>query len=88
MLNGPALTVGTLYWAITPAVVMRPILLPKSSVNHRLLSGPLVMPAGYEVAVGTVYSVAAPAGVMRPILLPPSSVNHSAPSGPIVISKG
>ena len=29
-----------------PAVVMQPILLPTSSVNHRLPSGPAAMPKG------------------------------------------
>ncbi len=31
---------------IVPLVVIRPILLPKTSVNHRFPSGPAVMPSG------------------------------------------
>ena len=36
----------------TPAVVIRPILLPPFSVNQRLPSGPAVMPVGSLLAVG------------------------------------
>src|SRR5262249_57023330 len=37
----------------TPAVVMRPILPTKNSVNHRLPSAPTVMPPGWAAAVVT-----------------------------------
>ena len=70
----------------TPSVVMRPILLPLSSVNHSAPSGPAVMPYGMLSAPGSAYSVISPAVVIRPILLPLDSVNHSAPSGPAVRS--
>ena len=52
----------------TPAVVMRPILLPLSSANHRFPSGPVAMPPGRLVATGRPNSVIAPAGVIRAIL--------------------
>ena len=73
----------------TPAVVMRPILLPLISVNQRLPSGPAVMKRGplLLVVIGKSF-VIAPAVVIRPILLVPFSVNHSAPSGPAVIPQG
>ena len=79
-----------MYSVITPAVVIRPILLPNCSVNHSALSGPLVMCCTSAFAVGTAYSVITPAVVMRPILLPatPTSPNQSAPSGPAVIPSG
>ena len=67
---------------ITPAVVIRPILLAAISVNHSAPSGPAAMPAGSLSVVGIANSVMAPAVVIRPILLPLYSVNHSAPSGP------
>src|SRR5437870_3401128 len=66
-------------------MVIRAILLPISSVNHRFLSGPVTIHAGRLPVVGTVYSVTAPATVMRPTLLLPSSVNHILSSGPRVI---
>jgi hypothetical protein len=74
---------------ITPAVVMRPILLLKNSVNHSAPSGPAAMSKGLLLAVESVDdSLMTPAVVMRPILLPRISANHSAPSGPAVIPKG
>jgi hypothetical protein len=73
---------------MTPAVVMRPILLPVFSANHSAPSGPTVMPKGWLLAVGIGNSVITSAVVMRPILLPKVSVNHSAPSGPTVMPKG
>jgi hypothetical protein len=45
---------------ICPAVVMRPILLPKYSVNHSRPSGPVVIPRGVLLAVGIGYSVIVP----------------------------
>src|SRR5438105_4077726 len=53
--------VGTEYSVMIPAVVMRPILSAKCSVNHRAPSGPIVMYAGYPLGVGTGYSVSVPA---------------------------
>src|SRR5258708_5241346 len=70
-----------------PAVVTRPILLPALSTNHRLPSGPVVIPRRAPFAVGTANSVTTPAVVIRPILLV-FSVNHSAPSGPVVMKSG
>jgi hypothetical protein len=56
---------------VAPDGVMRPILLPKYSVNHRLLSGPRVMlprePALFGVGIGN--SSTTPAVVIRPIWL-------------------
>src|SRR5439155_12495369 len=48
---------GRRYSVMTPPVVIRPILLAASSVNHRLPSGPEVMPCGMLATVGTGYSV-------------------------------
>src|ERR1700758_4942394 len=70
---------------ITPAVVIRPILLPAFSTNHRLPSGPAVIPSGDALAVGIGYSVIVPDVVMRPILFADRSVNQRAPSGPAAI---
>jgi hypothetical protein len=42
---------------ITPAVVMRPILLEPGSVNHSAPSGPETIPRGKLPAVGTGNSV-------------------------------
>ena len=56
-----------------------------TSANHRLPSGPAVIPSGWLCAVGMGNSVNAPAGVIRPILLDQDSVNHRLPSGPAVI---
>src|SRR5207249_9814040 len=58
---------------ITPAGVIRPILLPVSSVNQGLPSGPTVMLSGPLSDVGLESggnSVITPAGVTRPIRLP------------------
>ena len=57
-------------------------------MNHRLPSGPAVIPNGRLPAVGTGNSVITPAGVIRPILFPMTSVNHRLPSGPTVIPLG
>ncbi len=79
--------VGSGYSVIWPLVVMRPILLPLVSVNHRLLSGPTVMPCGLP-PLGSGYSVNWPVVEMRAILLPSISVNQLAPSGPLTMSPG
>jgi riboflavin biosynthesis pyrimidine reductase len=54
---------------MTPAVVIRPILLPLFSVNQRLPSGPAVMKSGPLPPVGTGNSVTTPAGVDPPDLV-------------------
>src|SRR6516165_6739359 len=68
--------------------MIRPTLLPASSVNQRLPSTPAAMPKGMLLWVGMGYSVTAPAGVTRPTLLPANSVNQRLPSGPAVIPSG
>src|SRR5947209_453628 len=67
---------------MTPATVIR-LTAAGLVVNHRLPSGPAVMPAG-PPATGN--DVAIPAGVMRPI--PKVLVNQRLPSGPAVMSLG
>src|SRR6185312_1368341 len=79
--------VGNGYSVIWPLVVIRPILLPLVSVNHRLLSEPTVMPCGLP-PLGSGYSVNWPLVEMRAILLPSISVNQVAPSGPLTMSPG
>src|SRR4051812_22009593 len=70
---------------ITPAGVIRPILLAWLSENQRLPSGPSVIRAGWLLAVGTVNSVTVPPGKFNlPILFADCSVNHKLPSGPTV----
>ena len=73
---------------MTPVGVIRPMLLRRCSVNHRLPSGPAVMPQGPLPAVGVGNSAKTPAVVTRPILELSSSVNHRFPSGPAVIPRG
>src|SRR5438309_1446343 len=70
-----------------PAGVMTPILSAVDSVNQRLPSGPVTMPAGPAPTV-RANSVTAPAGVTWPILLAPGSVYQKFPSGPVVIPCG
>src|SRR5947207_2473221 len=61
------------------------------SVNHKLPSGPAVMPPG-ESEGGKRNTFVAPVGVIRPILLlgplvvPETSVNHALPSGPTMMA--
>nr|WP_157530500.1 hypothetical protein [Microtetraspora niveoalba] len=52
------------------------------SANHRLSSGPAVMPQGNAPDVGSAYSLIVPDVVIRPILSVFDSVNHRAPSEP------
>src|SRR5258708_529763 len=52
------------------------------SVNQRLLSGPVMMARGPELAVGVANSVIVPPAVILPILLAPCSVNQTLLSGP------
>lgn len=93
--SGPAampsscwLGTGTTYSLITPAVVIRPILLTLGSTNQRALSGPDVMPLSPIKEAGKGYSVMAPDVLIRPILSPPYSANHNAPSEPAVMCDG
>ena len=58
------LMLGSVKVEATPAVVIRPIELFPSSVNHRAPSGPTVMTSG---ALAPMKSVTTPAGVIRPI---------------------
>src|SRR5215472_15467430 len=67
---------------------MRPILPPEDSVNHRLPSGPAVMPKDALLVGGMGNSVRRPLVVMRPMVLPLNSVNHRLPSGPAVMPVG
>src|SRR5438093_3102000 len=55
---GPLEGVGTANSVTDPAVVIRPIWLAPSSVNHRLPSGPAAMPTGELNGVGTGNSLA------------------------------
>ena len=61
----------------------------EASVNQRLPSGPVVIPAGPLLAVGMGNSVmACVVGLIIPIWLAPDSVNQRLPSGPAVIPVG
>ena len=74
---------------ILPDGVILPILSVFVSVNQRLPSGPVVMPAGPALPVMPVEnSVTVPDGVILPILFAPYSVNQTFPSGPAVIPNG
>src|SRR5262249_30984276 len=73
---------------IVPEGVIRPILALPGSVNHKLRSGPTVMPDGRLTAAGKGNSVMPPAGVILPILFPVVSVNQRFPSGPATITVG
>src|SRR5213083_2759484 len=75
---------------MVPEGVIRPMLSPSTSVNHRFPSGPAAIPHGITPAVGMENSVKVPVGVIRPILFAEgfSSVNHRFPSGPAAISTG
>src|SRR5262249_45491327 len=66
----------------------RPTLWPENDVNHRLLSGPSVIPSGTVPVRGTGNSVITPAGVMWPMLSFADSVNQRLPSGPVTIVSG
>src|SRR5215831_5941672 len=88
MLFGRLAGVGMANSVITPSGVIRPMLLPRISVNQRFPSGPAVISHGAERGVGTGNSVSTASGVMRPIRFPGISVNHTFPSGPAVITSG
>lgn len=66
---------------IAPEVVIRPI--PSGVANHRLPSGPGVIPVRVLWS-GSAKGVAEPVGVRRPMA--PCVVNHRLPSGPVVIA--
>ena len=79
---------GSVKSVTAPAVVIRPIELPKLVVNHSAPSGPAVMPTGPTI-FGSVKVVMTPAVVIRPIEPPPKLfVNQSAPSEPVTIPPG
>src|SRR5437763_1797773 len=90
MPNGNDDRVGIGNSVIAPAVVIRPILLPLSSVNQRLPSAPAGAPRTWPVAVGMGKVLTLPDVVIRPTsappLAPPAPVNHRASSGPAAIS--
>ena len=67
---------------------MRPIALPKLSVNQRSPSGPAAIPNGRPRSSERGNSVIRPAGVIRPIALPRCSVNQRLRSGPTAIPTG
>jgi hypothetical protein len=72
---------------MTPAVVIRPTLLPVGpqhpSVNHKAPSGPGVTARTLGQQLGIEYGVKNPSVVIRPTAL--DRPNHKAPSGPDVI---
>jgi len=83
MPSGPALGVGTGNSVMTPAVVMRPILLPAFSQNHSAPSAAGVIPIGRASGVGVANSTKLPSlGFIRPILDVPLSQNQRRRSGP------
>ena len=88
MRSGRHAAVGTTNSAIVPLGVIRPILLPLSSANQRLPSGPVTIPCGTALGVGRGNWVIVPAGDRRMILPVCCSVIHRLPSGPLVISLG
>ncbi len=72
---------------MTPAGVMRPILLLSKAVNQRFPSDPAAM-RNTRVGSGSGNSVMTPAVVMRPILWPLFSQNQRLPSGPATMPSG
>src|SRR5258708_6590286 len=92
MISG-TLPLGITNSVTTPLGLMRPIRLVPFSANHRLPSGPAVMPAGLLLSVGIGNSVIIPASVIRPMrLVPvvsaPDSTNQRLLSGPLVMPCG
>src|SRR2546427_11205911 len=84
----PIATVRRWYHALSSnhlSDVMRPILLPLTSVNQRLPSGPAAISLR---KLGTGNSVMVPLGLMRPILLAACSVNQGWPCGAKVMRVG
>ena len=88
---GPVVPVlGVANSSTVPFTVIRPSLLLKSSVNHRLPSGPAAIADGSTLGVmPDVNSRITPDVEMRPIPPSPSaSVNQRLPSGPAAIPFG
>jgi hypothetical protein len=85
-----AVGIGNSVMVLGLAGVMRPTLLPVISTNHRLPSGPVVMPAGLMSAMDTLNSVIVfgSATRIRPMLPGSNSLNHMLPSGPAVMLLG
>ena len=81
--SGFAMPVGSGKSVLTPAGVMRPIMLDEYSVYQRLPSLPLAIAFGPSLVRRDSSGVASGvvAGI-RPIALVTLSVNHNAPSGP------
>src|SRR4030095_6398112 len=91
--SGPAaipigLSVGRENSVMTPAGVIRPILLSRNAVTQRLPSVPVVISQAPVWGGGMENSVMAPAVVIRPIWLAANSVNQRLPSGPAEIPHG
>src|SRR3954447_11934244 len=86
---GWELAVGRGVSVTAPPGVIRATLLPRTSVNHMLLSEPNAIPMGREFAVGIGNSVKARVfGLNMPIWLAANSVNQKFPAGSIVMSRG
>ncbi len=90
MPNGCEEGVGTGNSVMTPADVIRPILLPVCSVNQRFASGPSVIIRGSLPAVGIGKSLQSEVsnGAQTPILFALLSVNQIHLSGPTATPHG
>src|SRR5258708_34898727 len=77
---GPLLTVGIGNSVITPAVVMRPMLL--LFTNHSAPSRPAVVPIGALAVPGIGNSVITPAGGPRPAAFGLGFAGHTGPRRP------
>src|SRR5579862_7948151 len=82
---GLLLAEGGVNSVVTPAGVIRPILLLPNSVNQRLPSLPAVMLTGTRFVTN---SMIPPLTVILPIRLPVYSVNQRLPSGPVQMPFG
>src|SRR5262249_13998859 len=87
-LAGPPLLGGTGNSVTVPAVVICPMLLLKTSVNHSAPSGPAAMERGWLAALVTLNSVIVPLVEIRPICPLTNSANQSAQSGPATMPIG
>ena len=76
-----------MYFDTTPAVVIRPIELLPSLVNHKAPSAPTAMPSGVDIEE-LAKLLTTPAFVIRPMVLLPLFVNQRAPSGPLTMPMG
>src|SRR6266851_49342 len=85
MAFGKLAGVGIGYSVTTPAGVMRPMLLPVVSANHKFPSGPSAMSPGALPVPGIGKSLDWPVMVMVPIRFAIGSVNHMLPSGPLMM---